>query len=142
MGSHLGESREVFFCQATTDAVRFIQAQYGFQVWNYSDDILSCLVVLQDLGLPISERKFEAPRRELTCLGIVFDVSSANLHSKCQLLEIIDLCSEWSHKTVDRSYTVSTGARGAFGFDGHIFGCPGPPRAAVDTFCTALLFDY
>ena len=29
-----------FFCQATTDAIRFIMAQYGYHIFNYSDDIL------------------------------------------------------------------------------------------------------
>ena len=58
------------------------------------------LALLQDLGLPVSERKLEAPCRELTCLGIVFDISCQQIRiPQLKLLEVITLCSEWSHKT-------------------------------------------
>ena len=58
------------------------------------------LALLQDLGLPVSPRKVEAPCRELTCLGIEFDSCRQQIRiPQVKLQEIISLCADWFHKT-------------------------------------------
>ena len=37
---------------------------------------------------------------------------------------------------------MATGARGVVGFEGHMYGCPGPPSAAVQAFTATLLVDF
>ena len=96
------------------DAIRFIMGQYGYQIFNYSDDILGIhsnkklsddaymflLALLQDLGLPVSTKTLEAPCRELTCLGIELDMCHLQIRMpQPKLNEIIALCSKWSHRT-------------------------------------------
>ena len=44
-------------------------------------------------------------------------------------------------QSIASSNTVSTGARGALDLDGHMFGCPGPPSAAVDIFSSVIFMD-
>ena len=74
VGLAFGAKLGIFFCQSVTDAIRYIMAQNGFTVFNYSDDILGIhsskemsdqvfifpLALLDDLGLPTSSKKVPA----------------------------------------------------------------------------------
>ena len=58
------------------------------------------LALLDDLGLPTSSKKVEAPCRVLTCLGIEFDMDKHIIRiPPAKLSEMIELCHQWAHKT-------------------------------------------
>ena len=108
--------------QKLTDALSWIHQRQGletaeeklFNVANYSDDLGGCesdlgramesftrlKVLMDDLGLEESDKKAEAPARQMVYLGVMFDSSAMEMRVPPEkLAEIKSEIGQWSKKT-------------------------------------------
>ena len=149
VGLAFGVKLGSFFCQSVTDAIRHIMAQHGFTVYNYSDDILGIhsskaiseqafiflLALLDDLGLPTSSKKVEAPSRVLTCLGIEFDMDNQEIRiPHVKLNEILELCNQWASRTSATKNQIQS----SLGKLVHIGKCVRPARVFINRMLQVL----
>ena len=99
-------------CQMCTDVITFKLRQQGAWVMNYLDDYVgvankekadsqfqSLLNILQQVGLPVNEKKLEPPSSVITCLGIEIDAKNGKITiPNNKLQEIQQICKIWSTK--------------------------------------------
>ena len=99
-------------CQMCTDVIMFKLHQQGAWVINYLDDYVgvaskhkaesqfySLLNILQQVGLPVNEKKVEPPSSVITCLGIEIDAKKGKITiPDIKLQEIQQICKIWKNK--------------------------------------------
>ena len=93
--------------QRITDFIRFLMAQKGFTVYNYIDDMYSCIhqdkaqqafellqEIIVNLGLPLNEKKVLAPAKSMSIMGILVDIDERTFSiPRGKLNEIYEECA-------------------------------------------------
>ena len=101
------------FIQHTSDVVRYIMRQRGYDVINYIDDFLGfgtpsvadasfrmLHTLMTELGLTISAKKLVRPTTRATCLGVEIDTVTGTVAIPLDKLEQVKkVVLEWQNKT-------------------------------------------
>ena len=113
--SHLvfGAVNGTMIFQRISDAIRYMLAQDGIEVWNYIDDTFAAIEevgatekfeklcnLITELGLPLNPDKVQPPSETMEVMGIVIDVSTKTLsipHTKMRDIE--ETVNSFIHKS-------------------------------------------